>query len=308
MRQAGRYLPEYRAIRERAGDFLTLCYTPELASEVTLQPIRRFGCDAAIIFSDILVILQALGQKLWFEPGEGPRLDAPDWSDFNASLLAPVGEAIRQTRTQLPDACSLIGFAGAPWTLLLYAFQGKGGGDFETGRAAVYADPDGAQKRIDILTDAIATHLENQILAGCDTVQLFDSWSGLCPASLHRAFILDPAAAIVSRIKTRFPGVTFIAFPKGFADLEIYAQTVKPDILGIDQFTPLQPERFSGLALQGNLDPLVLKAGGAALDAAIDGILNKMAGKKFIFNLGHGIDKETPIAHVERMIEKVRAS
>lgn len=308
MRQAGRYLPEYRSVRDKAGDFLNLCYTPEWACEVTLQPIRRFNCDAAIIFSDILVLLQALGQKLWFEPGEGPRLGAPDWSEMNLSQLGPVYEAIRQTRQLLSKDRNLIGFAGAPWTLLLYALQGKGGADFVEGRAMVYADLPAARDRVDILTDAVATHLENQILAGCDTVQLFDSWAGLCPAALHNDFILVPAQKIVSRLRSRFPGATIIAFPKGFGDLDRFAHTVKPDILGIDQFTRLDPERFPGIALQGNLDPLVLKAGGTALDAAIHDILQTMKGYPFIFNLGHGIDKDTPIDHVERMIKMVRQS
>lgn len=307
MRQAGRYLPEYREVRAKAGDFVSLCLNPEFASEVTLQPIRRFDFDAAIIFSDILMIPYALGQKLWFEEGEGPRLGDAEWSDFSAEKLAPVYEAIRLTRTGLNDQKSLIGFAGAPWTLLVYALQGKGGGEFEVARKAVYADQKDALNRIEILTNAVIDHLSNQIDAGCDAVQIFDSWAALCPADLQNDFIVQPARKIVSSIRAKHPDVTIIAFPKGFSDLEGFVETVKPDVLGCDQFTSRKRMKTLDCMVQGNLDPLVLIEGGVALEEAIKTLKSDMQGKKFIFNLGHGISKETPIGHVETLVRIVRS-
>jgi uroporphyrinogen decarboxylase len=307
MRQAGRYLPEYRAVREQAGDFVALCLNPELACEVTLQPIRRFGFDAAIIFSDILMIPYALGQKLWFETGEGPRLGAPDWHEFDAEKLQPVYDAIRLTRTNLPKEAALIGFAGAPWTLLMYTLQGKGGGEFQDARLKIYGNIDDARVKLSVLTKAVGDHLINQIDAGCDTVQIFDSWAGLCPTYLHKDFLFDPAKTIVQTVRTARPNAKIIAFPKGYAGPKGYIEHVKPDVLGCDQFMPWPIMNSLDVVAQGNLDPMALKAGGAALDKAVDGILTAMEGRRHIFNLGHGIDKDTPLAHVEHLVTRLRA-
>jgi uroporphyrinogen decarboxylase len=305
MRQAGRYLPEYREARKQAGDFVSLCLNPELACEVTLQPIRRFGFDASIIFSDILMVPYALGQKLWFEEGEGPRLGEPVWHDFDESLMAPVYDAVRLTRSGLPKDTALIGFAGAPWTLLLYALQGKGGGEFQTGRLKVYQNKAEALQRIQVLTNAVTTHLLNQIDAGCDTVQIFDSWAGLCPAPLCRDFIIRPIQTIVKAIKAARPRVPVIVFAKGYNDPATLGDLVQADAIGIDQYTPLSTV-ITNKVVQGNLDPLALIAGGDVLQQAVEHILTDMDGKAHIFNLGHGIDKTTPVEHVEQLIRLVK--
>ena len=307
MRQAGRYLPEYNEVRAQAGDFVSLCLNPELACEVTLQPIRRFGFDAAIIFSDILMIPYALGQKLWFEAGEGPRLGEPGWQDFSPEKLEPVYEAIRLTRQKLDAGTSLIGFAGAPWTLLMYALQGKGGGEFQDGRSKVYVDLADAKAKLAVLTRAVSDHLIAQIDAGCDTVQIFDSWAGLCPTPLHKEFLFDPAKAIVDAVRAARPDAGIIAFPKGFNGPKGYINHVKPDVLGCDQFMPGPVMADMDVIAQGNLDPLALLTGGRVLDEAVDLILARMEGKAHIFNLGHGIDKHTPPAHVEQLMKRIRA-
>lgn len=305
MRQAGRYLPEYGETRALAGDFVSLCLNPELACEVTLQPIRRFGFDASIIFSDILMVPYALGQKLWFEEGEGPRLGDANWHEFDQDLVAPVYDAVRLTREGLPKETALIGFAGAPWTLLLYALQGRGGQEFQNGRLKVYADQTEALQRIQVLTDAVTKHLINQIDAGCDTVQIFDSWAGLCPAPLRRDFVVRPIRAIVDAIKAQRPHVPVIVFAKGYNDVATLGDLVHADAIGVDQYTPLSSV-ITGKVVQGNLDPLALIAGGDVLQQAVERILTDMDGKAHIFNLGHGIDKTTPIAHVEQLVRMVK--
>ncbi len=304
MRQAGRYLPEYREVRKQAGDFVSLCLNPELACEVTLQPIRRFGFDAAIIFSDILMVPYGLGQKLWFEEGEGPRLGEAVWNEFNPETLENVYQAIRLTRRDLPQQTALIGFAGAPWTLLLYALQGKGGGEFHEGRLKVYADLPDALRRIDILTNAITDHLLNQIDAGCDTVQIFDSWAGLCPTNLEIDFIFKPIQKIIDTIHEKHPHLPVILFAKGHSNPYGMGAIAGADAIGIDQFTFLEPQ--DDQVLQGNLDPLALIAGGDVLQKAVEQILQITEGKPHIFNLGHGIDKTTPIEHVEQLVRMVK--
>lgn len=306
MRQAGRYLPEYLETRKQAGDFVSLCLNPQLACEVTLQPIRRFGFDASIIFSDILMIPFGLGQDLWFETGEGPRLGELSWSqELDLEKLDPIYQAITLTRDNLPQNTPLIGFAGAPWTLLLYALQCRGGSDFIPARQIIYKDPKRALSLIKILEKAIITHLSEQIKAGCQMVQIFDSWAGLCPSTLQHNFLLNPVKNIITTLKTLHPDTPIIAFPKGFSNLNHYQDFVSCDIIGVDQFTPLT-DLDNNRFIQGNLDPLALIAGGDILKKAVDTILEKTEGRPHIFNLGHGIDKTTPIKHVEELLKMVQ--
>lgn len=306
MRQAGRYLPEYRETRAKAGDFVSLCLNPELACEVTLQPIRRFGFDASIIFSDILMVPYALGQKLWFEEGEGPRLGEPDWTGWNSESVQPVYDAVRLTRAGLPKETALIGFAGAPWTLLMYALQGRGGKEFQDARLKIYADLDGARTRLKILTEAIGTHLIGQIEAGCDTVQIFDSWAGLCPQDLEVEFVFEPVAEIITRINQSHPDVPVILFSKGHHNKLALGLAAGADAIGFDQFTPLPLDPVGDVVIQGNLDPLALITGGDVLKRSVEGILETMQNRPHIFNLGHGIDKDTPVKHVEELVRMVK--
>lgn len=318
MRQAGRYLPEYRDVRAKAGDFLTLCYTPELAAEVTLQPIRRFAFDAAIIFSDILVVPHALGVGLRFETGEGPRLDPvtdaagvaalPDTLD--AARTGPVYEALARTKAALPRATALIGFCGAPWTVATYMVAGRGTDDQGPARLLALRDPGLFQALIDHLVEVSITHLLGQMEAGADAVQIFDTWAGvLDPLSFER-WCLDPLARIAAGIWAKKPDARIIAFPKG-ASAEALARIAALGVnaIGLDWTADRQSLRKLGekTALQGNLDPLRLIAGGPQLDEEILRIRNDLDGVRHIFNLGHGIKPETPIAHVERLVERVRA-
>lgn len=318
MRQAGRYLPEYREIRATAASFLDFCYTPDLAVEATLQPIRRFGFDAAIIFSDILVIPDALGQGVRFAEGEGPRLDplaGPDAiralpTELDLERLAPVYEAIRETRAALPRETALIGFCGAPWTLATYMIAGRGTPDQAPARGMAYAEPAAFQLLIDKLAKACADHVIAQIEAGAEAVQIFDSWAGPLPERAFRAWCEKPVADIVARVRSSYPDVPIIAFPRAVSGgFGRFAEEVKPDVIGLDTAARLGEARAAiprTIVTQGNLDPLVLIAGGAALDQAIDDILEATTGSRHIFNLGHGILPSTPIAHVERLVEKVR--
>lgn len=305
MRQAGRYLPEYLEIRKEIGGFVDLCMNPEMASEVTLQPIKRFDFDAAIIFSDILMVPMALGQKLWFEKGEGPRLGDLNWHDFDADMMQPVYNAITLTRSNLAKEKSLIGFAGAPWTLLLYSLQGRGGNDFVSARSMVYADVNKAQSLIDVLEKSIITHLSNQIKAGADVVQIFDSWAGLCPTYLQDDFLINPVKNIIIALKKAHPDITIIAFPKGFQNLTSYTKKVGADVVGVDQFNDIDMLDKS-ITTQGNLDPLALIQGGDVLEKSVMSILEKTKDRDHIFNLGHGIDKTTPIKHVEQLVRLVK--
>ena len=320
MRQAGRYLPEYRALREKAGDFLTLCFTPELAAEVTLQPVRRFGFDAAILFSDILVIPHALGQLVRFTAGEGPQLDPiADRQaltrlklELDQSVLAPVYEAIRQVKASLAPNVALLGFCGAPWTVASYMIAGQGTPDQQPARMFAYGDPEAFAGLIDKLVDASASYLIRQLQAGVDAVQIFDTWAGVLPAEELARWCIGPTQRIIMKVRSHIPGAKVIGFPRGIgAGLLRYVEEVPIDAVGLDWTTDLAFVRDQiqwRVPVQGNLDPLALLAGGAALDRGVDNILEAFSERPFIFNLGHGILPQTPIAHVEQMLARVRRS
>ena len=318
MRQAGRYLPEYREVRAKAGGFLDLCFNPDFATEVTLQPIRRFGFDAAIIFSDILVIPYALGRSVRFEAGEGPRLDPLDTPEKIETLsaqadfgkLAPVFEALRRVRSALAPNVTLIGFCGAPWTVATYMVAGRGTPDQAPARMLAYRHPDAFTKIIDTLAENSIEYLVGQLKAGADCVQIFDTWAGVLPPREFLRWSIAPTARIVEGVRAKVPDAKIIGFPRGAgALLPAYIGATRVDGVSIDWTAEpsLIRERVqSKVAVQGNLDPLALIAGGAALDRAIDDVLSNFAQGRLIFNLGHGILPETPIAHVEQMIKRVR--
>lgn len=315
MRQAGRYLPEYRATRETAGGFLNLCYTPELAEEVTLQPIRRYDFDASILFADILLIPQALGQKLWFETGEGPRLDpivrADDLTpDAIMLTLSPVIETVARLSKSLPEHTTLIGFAGAPWTVATYMVAGRGTPDQAPARDLAQTQPDDFQAIIDVLIEATIEYLAAQIEAGAEVVQLFESWAGSLTGSDFERWCLQPVAKIIAGLRARGLNTPVIGFPRAADhDMADYVARTKCQVLGLDTFADrLQMVRDvpDDIILQGNLDPLTLVEGGAALDAAIDQILSDFEGRRFIFNLGHGIVPQTPPEHVAQLVNRVR--
>jgi uroporphyrinogen decarboxylase len=318
MRQAGRYLPEYREIRATARTFLDFCYTPALAAEATLQPIRRFGFDAAILFSDILVLPDALGQKVAFESGEGPRLapigdaaglvklrDEPDWEK-----LGPVFETLDRLKTNLPSEVARIGFCGAPWTVASYMIAGRGTPDQAPARLFAYREPKLFTALVDRLVDASAAYLLRQIAAGAEAVQVFDSWAGvLAPAEFER-WCVAPIAAIAAKVRAGAPQAPIIVFPRG-AGSQLVKFAHMPGVACIGLDTSYEPKAalaaLPGMfALQGNLDPLALVAGGAALDAGVDRVLSGFVSKAHVFNLGHGILPETPIVHVEQMMRRVR--
>jgi len=319
MRQAGRYLPEYRAVREQAGDFLTLCYTPEHAVEVTLQPIRRFGFDAAILFSDILVVPHALGCPLTFEAGEGPRLqpvtDSGDLAalrdDLDASKIDRVLEAVARIRAELPGETALLGFCGAPWTVATYMVAGRGTPDQAPARLSALINPDFFEALIGRLVEASISYLVGQLRAGADAVQIFDTWSGVLDPESFRHWTIRPIKRIVEGVRREVPGARIIAFPKGatLAGLTELVQATGVNGVGLDWAAERRATRLAlggRCALQGNLDPLALIAGGDALDRGIDALMEDFHGAAHIFNLGHGIRPETPIAHVEQMVAKVR--
>ncbi len=316
MRQAGRYLPEYRALRETKGGFLELCYDSEAAAEVTLQPIRRFGFDGAILFSDILVVPHALGQHLWFEAGEGPRLAPPLVDSALASLeampqrLDPVYGTVARVAASLPAETTFLGFAGSPWTVATYMVAGQGSKDQAAARRMAFGDPEAFQAIVDAIVDLSVTYISGQIENGVEAVQLFDSWAGsLSPAQFER-WVIAPNAEIVRRLKTLHPDTPVIGFPKGAGGkLASYANEVGADAIGLDETVdPVWADQAlpAHIPVQGNLDPLALVAGGDALDAAIDRILAAFPDRPHIFNLGHGIVPDTPIAHVEHLIRRVR--
>jgi uroporphyrinogen decarboxylase len=320
MRQAGRYLPEYQAVRQKAGDFLKLCFTPELAAEVTLQPIWRFGFDAAILFSDILVIPHALGQPVRFAVGEGPQLDPiADRSglkrlaaELDQDVLAPVYETVREVRSRLPENVVLLGFCGAPWTVASYMIAGHGTTDQAPARLFAYTDPQGFTVLVDKLVEASAGYLIRQLQAGADAVQIFDTWAGILPPEEFHRWCIEPAQRIIAKVRGVMPGAKVIGFPRGIGTgLLRYVEDVAIDAVGLDWTVDpifvrerIQPR----VPVQGNLDPLVLVAGGAALDRAVDNILDAFSEQPFIFNLGHGILPQTPIAHVERMLARIRGT
>jgi uroporphyrinogen decarboxylase len=316
MRQAGRYLPEYRALRARKGGFLELVYDSEAAAEVTLQPLRRFGFDGAILFSDILIVPYAMGQDLWFEAGEGPRL-APILAETDLFALTPdfsrfeaVYETVRRVKAALDPSVTFLGFAGSPWTVATYMVAGQGSKDHGLARRMAYQQEERFSALIDALIDATVTYLSGQIEAGVEAVQLFDSWAGsLAPAQFAR-WVIEPNRRIVEKLKATHPGIPVIGFPKGAgAKLADYARQTGVDAVGVDEtIDPHWADAAlpAGMPVQGNLDPLALIAGGAAVEQAVDSIRAAFAGRPHILNLGHGILPDTPIAHVEALISYVR--
>jgi uroporphyrinogen decarboxylase len=320
MRQAGRYLPEYRAIRAKAGSFWTMCMSPELAVEVTLQPIRRFDLDAAILFSDILVVPYALGQTVEFEDGRGPVLggfagvgqlirDEAVWE----RQLAPVYEAMTHTRAELSQDKALIGFAGAPWTLAAYMLEGESSSDQRAAKLAGYRDPQSFADLLDVLADAVAWHLIRQFRAGADAVQMFDSWAGGLPEHCFQDWVIAPNKRVVEGVRKVIPDAPIIGFPRAATQqgYETYASRTGVDAVSIDTATSMRwaVSALSGkVALQGNLDPIALIAGGKALDDAVDRILADTKDVPLIFNLGHGVLPETPPDHVAKVVARVRSS
>lgn len=313
MRQAGRYLPEYRALRAETKDFLSFCYDAPRAAEATLQPLRRFDLDAAIIFSDILVIPDALGQKVFFDVGHGPRLDpVTDFAglSFRPHHLAPVYAAIKAVRAALPPEKALIGFAGSPFTLLAYMIEGQGSKTFDRALHFIYTRPDDAAFLRHLLEDSIITHLSAQIQAGADAVQLFDSWAGMVPAPLYKDWVILPHQRIVTALRARHPAVPIVCFPRGSGvKLADFARTVQPDGISVDTSTPMDwalENLPKTITVQGNLDPALLCAGGRGLDDAVQSLKNTCSGRRWIMNLGHGVLPPTPPDHVARVVDCLR--
>jgi uroporphyrinogen decarboxylase len=319
MRQAGRYLPEYREVRASVGGFLELCYTPALAAEVTLQPIRRYGFDAAILFSDILVVPDALGQGVRFVEGEGPRLDAiGSAAELSRLNLAATGdkfgrvyETVARLRQDLPRETALIGFCGAPWTVATYMVGGEGSSDQGAARTLAYGDPETFARLIGIVTEASIEYLDGQVRAGADVLQIFDSWAGNLPEREFDTWVVAPTRRIVAELKRRHPGTPIIGFPRGAgANAERYMRHTGVEGLGCDTAVPLREMRALAdrgrVAVQGNLDPLLLAAAGPQLGARVRETLQMMRGAPFIFNLGHGIVPHTPPENVARLVELVR--
>jgi uroporphyrinogen decarboxylase len=315
MRQAGRYLPEYRALRANSPDFVAFCLNPELAVEVTLQPVRRFQLDAAILFADILLVPHALGQKLWFAEGEGPRLDpvrdaaAIARLHYDGEKLSPVMQTIRGVRAALGSDAALIGFAGAPWTVATYMIEGRGGTDHETIRALAWSEPKAFDRLMDLLVDATSRYLIAQADAGAEALQLFESWAGTVPAGLFQRVVLEPIARIVAVVKAKHPGLPIIGFPRGAGSwLGRYARETKVNCVGVDQMTDIAGlDLPPGVAAQGNLDPVLLLEGGEAMRAEARRLVDAMKGRPFIFNLGHGVMQPTPPEHVAELVAAVRA-
>ncbi len=318
MRQAGRYLQEYRDVRAQAGSFLKLCYAPELACEVTMQPIRRFGFDAAILFADILVVPDALGQPLRFETGEGPRLEPIDGVDGLKTLnlqgvdqkYDSIAETVRLIKKNLPTETALIGFCGAPWTVATYMVAGKGTVNQAPARQLAYEDPALFQDLIDLLTDTSIDYLSRQVEAGAECLQIFDSWAGSLPAEQFERWVIAPTRMMVKALREKYPHVPIIGFPRGAGPLyQRYVEKVGIQGVSVDETMDvawvkehLQPH----VTVQGNVDSLALIAGGDVLERQVDQLLQSWSDGPFIFNLGHGIQPTTPVAHVERLIELVR--
>jgi uroporphyrinogen decarboxylase len=316
MRQAGRYLPEYRALRARKGGFLELVYDADAAAEVTLQPIRRFGFDGAILFSDILIVPYALGQDLRFEAGEGPRL-SPTMAESGLEALRPAPErlepiyrTVAKAKAELPAETTFLGFAGSPWTVATYMVAGRGSKEQAEARRLAYADPQRFRDIIDAVCATTIEYLSGQIGAGVEAVQLFDSWSGSLSPAQFEQWVIAPTARIVEQLRARHPDVPVIGFPKGAGGrLSAYARETQVDVIGLDETVDpgwAAQELPVGLPVQGNLDPLALIAGGEALEAAVARIISAFEGRPHVFNLGHGILPDTPISHVERLLELIR--
>lgn len=319
MRQAGRYLPEYRATRAQAGSFLDLCYTPDLAAEVTLQPIRRYGFDASILFADILLLPQALGADLWFVEGEGPRLSTLTTAEGLSALrpiedihetLAPIYETVRILSRALPQETALIGFAGAPWTVATYMIAGRGTKDQGPARRLMYGDPATFDGLMDLLTEATAEYLIAQITAGAEVVKLFDSWAGALPGAMFEKYATQPARRIIERIHAVHPGVPVIGFPRQAGEkvvpfieqTGIAACALDTNVDPAWAAKTLQPK----ICLQGNLDPMLLVTGGEALTRSVQDTARAFSGGPYIFNLGHGITPDADPAHVDQMLRALR--
>lgn len=318
MRQAGRYLPEYREVRSKAADFMAFCYTPELAVEATLQPIRRFGLDAAIIFSDILVVPDALGQNVGFVEGKGPVLDAlAKPSDIDrlrlegvVDRLGPVYEAIAGVKRDLPAGTALIGFCGAPWTLATYMIEGGSSRDFAKVKRWAYGDPTSFARLVEILVEGCARHLIAQVKAGAEVLQIFDSWAGVLPDTAFWQWSIKPIKAITEKVKAACPGIPVIGFPKSAGVLyEPFARETGVDAVSIDPSVPCDWAARAlqrNVTVQGNLDPIMLLTGGEAMETAARAICAKLNQGPFVFNLGHGIVPATPPDHVARLVDCVR--
>ena len=318
MRQAGRHLPEYRELRARARDFLDFCYSPSLAAEATLQPVRRYGMDGAILFADILLVLDAMGRGVRFLEGEGPRVEpATKASDLArvppetvARRLAPVGETVERVKAGLGPETTLIGFAGSPWTVAVYAVEGKGGGDKSDTRRFGYQNPEELDGMLDHLVEASAHYLAMQVRAGADALMLFESWAeGLAEDSFNR-WVIRPTCKLVDRVRELGVTVPILGFPRGAGMLAIdYAEKTGVSAIGLDTAVPLARMHAAlppGLPVQGNLDPMRLVAGGPDLEGRVHAIIDALKGRPHIFNLGHGVTPETPIAHVERVLAALR--
>lgn len=322
MRQAGRYLPEYRELRAKAGGFLDMAYNPDMACEITMQPLRRFGMDAAIIFSDILVVPHALGQHLEFVAGEGPKLEpirsAQDIGklkpEITEAIFSKVYEAISKTRSAMVDEgfdqTALIGFAGAPWTVACYMVQGGGSKDFEIVRSLAYGDPETFQQLIDIVVEVTAEYLSGQIKAGAEAVQIFDSWSGVLEANQFHRWVIGPTKQLVEKVKAEHPDIPVIGFPRGSGVLyRDYVRDTGVSAVSTDQGLPtawIASALQTSLPVQGNMDPVALLAGGNSLKLAAEKIFHDLAGGAFIFNLGHGVIKDTPVDHVEHLVGLIK--
>jgi uroporphyrinogen decarboxylase len=318
MRQAGRYLPEYRAVREKAGGFLDLCFNPELAAEVTLQPVRRFGFDAAILFSDILVIPLALGRKVKFLAGEGPKLEpladaaalAGMRESVDGKVLAPIYETVAKVKSVLDEKTTLIGFCGAPWTVATYMVAGEATADQAPARLLAYRDPQTFARLIERLVQGSIEYLVGQLKAGAEVVQIFDTWAGVLGGEQFERWCIQPTEKIVAGVRRQVPDAKIIGFPRGAGPMALpYVELTGVDAIGLDWTFEraiardvLQPR----VPVQGNVDPLALLAGGTALDREVDDVMKTLAGGPLIFNLGHGILPATPIAHVEQMLKRVR--
>jgi uroporphyrinogen decarboxylase len=318
MRQAGRYLPEYRAVREKAGGFLDLCFNPELAAEVTLQPVRRFGFDAAILFSDILVVPLALGRKLWFVEGEGPRLeplqDAKALLALNGEadgeVLAPIYETVRRVKGELDTRTALIGFCGAPWTVATYMIAGRGTADQAAAKKLAAGEPQAFQHLVDCLVDASVDYLAHQLQAGADAVQIFDSWAGALDGQDFERWCVQPTKRLVAKLRAQLPGAKVIGFPRGAGDnIPRYVQETAIDAVGLGNEIDrgfARDEIQTRVPVQGNVDPQALLEGNGALDREVDAVLQAFGAGPLIVNLGHGILPTTPIEHVERLVKRVR--
>jgi uroporphyrinogen decarboxylase len=315
MRQAGRSLPEYRELRTRAKDFIAFCFNPEMAAEATLQPMRRFPLDAAIVFADILLIPQALGQEVWFEAGEGPRLGAlPDLGfmrdriESSTGHLANIGETLSRVRAELEPERALIGFAGAPWTVATYMIEGRGS-DRSGARTYAYQNPEMLDELLEILVESTARYLVMQARSGAQALKLFESWAEGLAEDVFERIVIKPHKAIIERVRAAGVDAPFIGFPRGAGALVAnYAAQVPVQAVALDTQAPIalgKSIQAGGKAIQGALDNLLLRAGGPALDARVDALIEAWADGPYIFNLGHGVLPDTPIEHLERTIRRV---